>query len=378
MSKKISSRFQDYSVATVSNVKIVAQNILKSIKSRSEVIGESLRIMHVCGTHEATVARSGMRSLLPKSIRVISGPGCPVCICPSEHISTAIALAEQGSIVVTFGDMFKVPDGNLVTLSQAKAKGNDIRLVYSVTDAINIAREHEKTNVVWLGVGFETTAPMTSFVLEQGVPENFFVLSDFRLVPPAMHILSQDTEFDLNAFILPGHVSTIIGTDPYEDFPNLYHIPCVVAGFDPLDFLVAMDKTLKQIEMGETKVENAYPRVVKKEGNKIALKSMANAFQIIDAKWRGVGIIPNSGYELHSRFDDHNARNLLDEPIPITQDLPPGCQCGKVILGQVEPESCRHFLKRCTPETAIGPCMVSDEGTCRIRAKYIDIGLEVQ
>ncbi|MHA2170217.1 MAG: hydrogenase formation protein HypD [Candidatus Kariarchaeaceae archaeon] len=376
--KSPSSRFQDYSGSTVTNVRMVAGNILESIKKRSESIGKPLRIMHVCGTHEATVARSGIRSLLPEDVRVISGPGCPVCICPAEHITAAISLAEKGDIVVTFGDMFKVPDSSLTTLSQAKAEGNDIRVVYSVRDAVTIARENPNLNIIWLGIGFETTAPMTSFVLEQGVPENFFVITDFRLVPPAMHILAQDTDFEIDAFILPGHVSTIIGTDPYESFPEQYNIPSVVAGFDPLDFLVAMDKTLEQIEKGEARVENAYPRVVKKEGNIIALKSMDNVFETVDAKWRGVGIIPKSGFELRPKFDNHNAKHLLDEPIVITNDLPKGCLCGKVILGKAEPETCPHFLQQCTPETAIGPCMVSDEGTCRIRAKYMDIGLEIK
>ncbi len=372
MTDKTTSKFQDYSERTISNVKKVAANILRSIKTRSEAIDRPLRIMHVCGTHEATVARSGMRSLLPKDVKIIAGPGCPVCICPAEHISTAVVLAEKDCIVVTFGDMFKVPDASLTTLSQAKAKGNEIRVVYSVSDAVKIADDNPNRQIVWLGIGFETTAPMTSYVLEKGVPENFYVLSDFRLVPPALHVLASDRDFDLDAFILPGHVSTIIGTKPYEEFPKKYKIPCVVAGFDPLDFLVAMDKTLDQIDNGLSMVQNAYPRVVKKEGNPMALKSMENIFQIVDARWRGVGIIPKSGFELKKKLDDHNARLLLDEPIEVENDLPKGCKCGKVILGQVEPESCPHFLKRCTPETAIGPCMVSDEGTCRIRSKYQD------
>jgi hydrogenase expression/formation protein HypD len=296
-----------------------------------------------------------------------------VCICPSEHITTAITLAQKGDMVVTFGDMFKVPDASLTTLSKAKAKGNDIRVVYSVMDAVQLANDNPDRRIVWLGVGFETTAPMTSFILEKGVPGNFYVLSDFRLVPPAMHILAQDEDFELDGFILPGHVSTIIGTDPYEEFPKRYKVPSVVAGFDPLDFLVAMDKTLEQIQNGVARVDNAYPRVVKKEGNTKALQSMETVFDIVDAKWRGVGILPKSGYELKPEFDEHNAKNLLEEPIEVVNDLPKGCLCGKVILGKAEPETCPHFLKRCSPETAIGPCMVSDEGTCRIRAKYVEV-----
>lgn len=367
------SRFIDYSTSSII-VKEKAKAVIDSIHTKFEKIDHPLKIMHICGTHEATVSRSGIRSLLPHDLRIISGPGCPVCVCPSEHVTTAIHLAEEGNIIATFGDMLKVPDHQLTTLNQAKARGNDIRVVYSVSDAIRYATENPDKNLIWLGIGFETTAPMTSFVLEkEKLPENFHVLTDFRLVPPAMHILCQDPEFDIDAYILPGHVSTIIGTDPYEIFPKQYQIPCVIGGFDSIEFLIALDKSLEQILEHDAFVYNAYPKVVKKEGNPFAIRSMESVFDIVDAKWRGVGIIPKSGYELNQEYSDHNARNLLDEPIIVTNDLPKGCKCGKVILGKVEPEECAHFLKRCTPETAIGPCMVSDEGTCRIRATYMNV-----
>ena len=356
-----------------SNLKHKAKAVIKSILTKFEQINRPLKIMHICGTHEATVSRSGIRSLLPNDLRIISGPGCPVCVCPSEHVTTAIKLADEGNIITTFGDMLKVPDHSLMTLNQSKAMGNDIRVVYSVSDAVQYAKENPNKKFIWLGIGFETTAPMTSFVLEkEKLPENFFVLTDFRLVPPAMHLLCNDPEFDIDGYVLPGHVSTIIGTNPYEIFPKKYLIPCVIGGFNSIEFLIALDKTLEQILESDAHVYNAYPKVVKKEGNRSAIESMKNVFDIVDAKWRGIGIIPKSGYELNAEFSNHNARNLLDEPIIVTNDLPKGCKCGGVILGKVEPEDCPHFLRQCTPETAIGPCMVSDEGTCRIRATYMN------
>ena len=269
--------------------------------------------------------------------------------------------------------MIKVPDATLTTLAKTKAMGGDIRVVYSVSDAVQIAKDNPDRNIVWLGIGFETTAPMTSFTLEKKPPDNFFVLSDFRLVPPAMHLLASDPEFDINGFVLPGHVSTIIGTEPYEEFPKKYKLPCVVAGFDPVDFMISIDKILDQIISEEYFVDNAYPRVVKSEGNIKAINSMKNVFKIADAKWRGIGTIGKSGYLLNKEYENYDARVLLDEPIIHNKDLQKGCLCGKVILGKIEPEACGHFLKRCTPETAIGPCMVSDEGTCRIRASYRNI-----
>lgn len=351
----------------------IAINILKSIDDRFIKIGRELKLMHICGTHETTVSKSGIRSLLPKGLRIISGPGCPVCICPSEHISAAIQLAKQGLIVVTFGDMFKVPDSKLITLAGARADGLDIRVVYSVSDAIDIARENPDKQIAWLGIGFETSAPMTAYVIKNDPPDNFYVITDFRLVPPAMDILLSDPDHQLDGFVLPGHVSTIIGTDPYQRFPQQYSIPSVVGGFDALDFLIAIDKILEQLESGNSLVYNAYPRVVTKEGNKIAKDLLNDVFEIVDAKWRGIGVIPKSGYDLAAKYKKHDARALLNEPIKEESDLAKGCLCGGVILGKIDPVTGPHFLKRCTPETAIGPCMVSDEGTCRIRATYREV-----
>lgn len=354
----------------------IATKIIKSIEEKYTKIDKELKLMHICGTHESTVSKSGIRSLLPKGLRIISGPGCPVCVCPSDHISTAIQLAKQGVIIVTFGDMFKVPDANLTTLAGARAEGLDIRVVYSVSDAIDIAKKNPDKKIAWLGIGFETTAPMTAHVIKNNPPNNFYVVTDFRLVPPAMDLLLTDPEHELDGFVLPGHVSTIIGTDPYERFPVQYGIPSVVGGFDALDFLIAIDKILEQIIDGKAFVHNAYPRVVTREGNELAKMMMDEVFEIVDAKWRGIGTIPKSGYALAPKYKKHDARDLLEIPIEEEKDLAKGCRCGGVILGKIDPITCPHFLRRCTPETAIGPCMVSDEGTCRIRATYREIDVE--
>jgi hydrogenase expression/formation protein HypD len=313
-----------------------------------------------------------MRPLLPESIQVISGPGCPVCVVPASQIATAIKLADEGDLITTFGDMFKVPDGRLNSLSKAKARGANIRIVYSVRDAISLATKHPTRRVIWLGVGFETTAPMTSFVLEKGPPENFQLLSDFRLVPPALRSLIDMPTFDLDGFILPGHVCAVTGWQYFDEFASRYEIPCVVAGFDPIEFLVALDKLLDQLISGNPQVYNAYPHVVTKDGNRKAQRSMDKVFDIVDSSWRGIGTIEQSGLELKNKYEKHDAYQIIGK-VSQQSDLPKGCLCGAVILGQTNPQECPHYLRRCSPNNAIGPCMVSDEGTCRIRATYQEL-----
>lgn len=351
----------------------LSQLILNSITKKMEEIQEEVKLMHICGTHEATVARSGLRSLIPHNLRIIAGPGCPVCVCPNNHISTAIELAKKGNIITSFGDMLKVPNSRLESLYKARAQGFDIRIMYSVKESVELALNNPNKSIIWLGVGFETTAPMTSYILENKIPKNFFVLSDFRLVPPAMRLLSEDPQFDLNGYILPGHVSTITGINYFKEFPLKYKIPCVVAGFDSLEFLYALDIMLNHILNHQNKISNAYAKVVTEAGNKKAQQSINHVFDIVNAKWRGIGEIKNSGLELKSEYDEHNARFLLEKNERIEEDLPKGCKCGLIILGKNEPENCPHFLHRCNPDNPIGPCMVSDEGTCRIRATYMTV-----
>jgi hydrogenase expression/formation protein HypD len=369
------SKFQDYSTLA-DEYRETANVVIKAINDKVVKLNREIRVMHVCGTHEGTVARSGIRSVIDRRLRIISGPGCPVCICPAEHISMAIELADNGAIITTFGDMLKVPDVKLESLAKAKSRGCDVRICYSVREALEIAKKNPEKKVVWLGVGFETTAPMTSFAISQGVPNNFYVLTDFRLVPPALDLLMEDPDQELDGIILPGHVMTITGTEDYEKYPQIYKKPFVVGGFEAVEFLIALDDILDQLVKNEARLVNKYPKVVTKEGNILAKNSIQKVFDIVDAKWRGIGLVPNSGYELKEEYSNLNARNLLSNSIVYEFDLPKGCKCGKVILGKVEPEDCAHYLKRCTPETPIGPCMVSDEGTCRIRAVYKQI-LEV-
>ncbi len=347
--------------------------LLTKITKYCKTLGRQINIMHVCGTHEATVSRAGIRSLLPKNLRIISGPGCPVCICPAEHITTAKELAKRGNIITTFGDMFKVPDTTLKSLSHLKAEGHDIRTVYSAMDAVKIAEKNPDKRVIWLGVGFETTAPMTAYELMKKPPSNFYVLADFRLVPPALDLLLSDPEHELTGIILPGHVTTVMGLEEYEEFPRRYGIPMTVAGFEAVEFLYALEVLLKMMVDGELGLKNSYTKVVRYEGNPKAKEVMKKVFKVVDAKWRGIGTVKQSGYDLNEDFGEYNARNLIDFDISLEYDLPKGCRCGGVILGKVEPEECPHFLRRCTPETAIGPCMVSDEGTCRIRATFREV-----
>lgn len=346
------------------------QPLLEKISRHCEILNRQINVMHVCGTHEATVSRAGIRSLLPKNLRIISGPGCPVCICPAEHITVAKELAKKGNIITTFGDMFKVPDTTLKSLSHLKAQGYDIRTVYSAIDAVKIARENPDKTVVWLGVGFETTAPMTAYEILKNPPENFYVLTDFRLVPPALHLLLSDPTHELSGIILPGHVTTVMGLGEYQEFPEKYGIPMTVAGFESVEFLYALEVLLGMMVNNDLSVRNAYGKVVRDEGNLKAKEVMKKVFKVVDAKWRGIGTIKQSGFELQEEFSNYNARELIDFDISLDYDLPKGCKCGGVILGKVEPEECPHFLRKCTPETAIGPCMVSDEGTCRIRATF--------
>ncbi len=354
----------------LSKLETRGRSVISKIKAHCERLDQQVNIMHVCGTHEATVSRAGIRSLLPDNLRIISGPGCPVCVCPAEHITLAKELAKQGHIIATFGDMFKVPDTSLKSLAHLKAEGHDIRTVYSVMDAVNIARNNPDKKVIWLGVGFETTAPMTAYEILKQPPTNFYVLSDFRLVPPALHLLLGDPEHELAGIILPGHVTTVMGLEEYEEFPNKYKIPMAVAGFEPVEFLYGLETLLRMIIEKDYSVKNSYSKVVRYEGNKKAKEVMRKVFKVVDAKWRGIGMIEKSGYELREEFKSYNARSLITFDINLEYDLPKGCKCGGVILGKVEPERCPHFLRRCTPETAIGPCMVSDEGTCRIRATF--------
>lgn len=344
-----------------------AQAIVNEISSLVE--GRNIRIVHVCGTHEDTISQHGVRSLLPDSIRLVAGPGCPVCVCAAKDVDMAIELSRKGHIITTFGDMIRVPATNS-TLAKERSNGADVRVVYGASDAISIARDNPDREVVFVGVGFETTAPTIALELLGKPPSNFSILTSLKVIPPAMQILVNIEGFGVDGFITPGHVSTIIGSNAFQPFAEKNRVPCVAAGFEPLDVLEAIRMILKQIQEGRADSENEYTRVVKPEGNLAAQRVLAQAFRIDDAPWRGLGIIKKSGYYIKKEFAEHDARLRFEIPETESVDILPGCRCHEVILGMTDPLECSLFGTRCTPEDPYGPCMVGHEGTCRIRHEY--------
>jgi hydrogenase expression/formation protein HypD len=335
-----------------------------------------LVFMHVCGTHEHAIARAGLRSLFPASLRVIAGPGCPVCVCPPEEIDLAARLAlEAGAVIATFGDMLRVP--GRISLAEARSRGGDIRVVASAAAAVEIARDEPGREVVLFAVGFETTACTTAAALLADPPANFSVLSAHRLIPPALEALARMDGLALDGFLLPGHVLAVTGPEPYDRFARLAGRPCAVAGFEPVDILLGLEHLVRMAGAGETCLVNAYPRAVRPGGNARAVEAMARAFIVGDARWRGLGTISGSGLGVHPDRRRHDARHrfpFAEGTIAVPDDAP-GCLCSRVMIGLAEPENCSHFGAACTPEAPHGPCMVSAEGTCRSRHLYSDAGL---
>jgi hydrogenase expression/formation protein HypD len=328
---------------------------------------EPVKLVHVCGTHEVTITEFGLRSFLPPEVEILEGPGCPVCVTPVGHIDEAIALAEQGCTVATFGDMSRVP-GTRTSLEGARSEGADVRVVYSVADAVSLARRSDK-EVVFFAVGFETTAPTVAAALLDHPPENFSVLVSHKLIPPAMEALIQG-EHDISGFIAPGHVSTIIGAEPYRVLPEKYGMPVVIGGFEPLDILYSIALLLRQLRERKPKVENAYPRAVLPEGNVKAQKAMAEVFEVTEHHWRGIGTIPASGLKLRKGFERWDARAKFDVKVESSESLHPACRCHLVITAKATPDECPLFKKACTPRTPYGPCMVGEEGMCNIWYRY--------
>jgi hydrogenase expression/formation protein HypD len=328
-----------------------------------------VKICHVCGTHEWSISHYGLRSLLPQSVDVIAGPGCPVCIVPAAEIDEAIKLAlEKNVTVCTFGDLLRVPASEL-SLQDARARGGDVRVVYSVSDAVKMAEKEPSREFVFFAVGFETTVPSTAVEVLKKPPRNLSFLVSHRLIPPAMELLLGVGDLHIDGFIAPGHVSTIIGMKPYEVFPRAYHMPTVVAGFEPLDVLFAVSMLLQQIKNGEAKLENEYSRVVAWEGNVKAQKLIAEVFDVVDGSWRGLGRLPASALALKEEYGAYDARRKFDVKVERSRDLLPGCLCHLVMIGKIKPPECSLYMKACAPQTPRGACMVSVEGTCRIWAK---------
>jgi hydrogenase expression/formation protein HypD len=324
------------------------------------------RLMEFCGTHTVAIFKHGIRQLLPPRIEMLSGPGCPVCVTANSDLDWAIALAREPDVtLVTFGDMVRVP-GSRGSLEQAKADGGDVRLVYSPLDALAIARESPERQVVFLGIGFETTAPTIAATVVQAEEEgigNFSVLALHKLTPPAMKAILDSGESCLDGVIGPGHVTTVIGSRAWEFVPQDYGLSCVVAGFEPLDVLQAIYTLIGRIESGDPHVDNAYSRSVRPEGNPVALEYMQRVFEVCAADWRGIGSIPDSGLTLKSEFRPFDAR-VRFEVDPGPPEEPAGCRCGDVIRGAARPWDCPLYRVVCTPQHPVGPCMVSSEGTC--------------
>lgn len=334
-------------------------------------------LMEVCGTHTMAFFRYGLKELLPENVELLSGPGCPVCISPQSYINKAISFAgNRDTIITTFGDMMRVP-GSDSSLEKEKSNGADVRVIYSSLDGLEIARDNPDKKIVFLGIGFETTAPTVATAILVAAKEalkNFFVFSGHRLIPPAMEVLVNDKDMKLDGFLCPGHVSTIIGSGPYESIARDYGVPCCIAGFEPLDILEGIYALIKQIVEGESKVEIQYCRVVKKEGNPKAQDLMNKVFEACDSEWRGLGIIPKSGLRIRKEFSQFDAETRECLKLSTLNVQPSakikGCICGDILRGKKSPPECLHFAKLCTPQEPLGPCMVSSEGTCATYYKY--------
>ena len=334
--------------------------------------GRKISLMEVCGTHTVSIFRSGLKSLLPSSLRLISGPGCPVCVTPQKKIDTIIAYARQpDTIITTFGDMLNVP-GTESSLREEKSRGADIRMVYSPLESLALARDNPEKKVIFLAIGFETTIPTAAATIieaEKSGLDNLFLIPAGKLIPPAMEFLLSQGDAGINGFLCPGHVSAIIGTAPYRKIAEKFGVPCVVAGFEPIDILAAIGELLLLIKEGRPEVRNLYPRVVREGGNSLAQKLVDEVFQIADTEWRGLGVIPGSGLQLSPKFEKYDIS--LIEPVEITPSREnPACICGDILRGVSEPPDCPAFKNSCSPDHPLGPCMVSSEGTCAAWYRY--------
>lgn len=350
------------------------KELVELIKKLSPSLKREIRLMEVCGTHTVAIFRSGIRSILPENVKLLSGPGCPVCVTPHEDIDMAIELSKNRDVILlTFGDMMRVP-GTKGSLQTARAEGSDIRVIYTPMEMIDIASQEPKKTVIFFAVGFETTSPLIAGTLlmaeEKGI-DNLFIYSCHKLVPPALRALLKDRNIKIDGFILPGHVSTIIGSGPYNFIRDEYHIPSVISGFEPEDILQSVAVLIENIISGKDELTIQYKRSVRPEGNKKAIEILYRFFEPSDAWWRGIGLIPGSGLRLR---DEYRKRDVIDRfginlnyrnPVPQK-----GCRCGEVLKGLIIPPECPLFRKVCTPENPVGACMVSIEGSCSAYYKY--------
>ncbi len=349
------------------------RDIVSTLTKRiNSAVTKDIRLMEICGTHTMAIFRYGIRSLLSDRVELISGPGCPVCVTAMEDIDRAIELSKvPGLILTTFGDMLRVP-GSESSLQRESAMGADVRVVYSTFDALDIAQQNPDREVVFLGIGFETTAPTVAGAIKVAREKNirnFSVFSVHKLLPPAMEALISDGELKIDGFICPGHVSTIIGLSPYKEVVKRYKIPCVIVGFEPVDIMEGIFMLVDQIEGGRAEAEIQYRRVVRPEGNPEAIKIMNQIFEPCDSNWRGLGFIPESGLRIRDDYRDFDALERFEINVRDAKE-PPGCRCAEVLKGILKPPECSLFRKVCSPSNPIGACMVSSEGTCSAYYKY--------
>ncbi|HJN15598.1 MAG TPA: hydrogenase formation protein HypD [Armatimonadota bacterium] len=335
-------------------------------------IGGPAHLMEVCGTHSHAIAHAGIRQAIGEDLRLVSGPGCPVCVTAARQIDLALAIAgRDDTILVTFGDMVRVP-GTEASLAEVRAAGGQVRVVYSPMDCIQLAKENPDREIVMVAVGFETTVPTIALMLQAARKAgigNLSILDAHKLVPPAMHALMAEEGVNLHGFICPGHVSVVIGSDAYHAVAETHRIPCVVAGFEPLDILLAVRGLLGQVARGDADVENAYGRAVTEAGNRRAVEAIYSVFEVGEASWRGIGIIPDSGLRLREDWAEFDVLNRLDLQVSEAKEHP-ACHCGDMLRGRLLPKECPVFGKSCTPDKPLGPCMVSSEGACAAEYRY--------
>ncbi len=348
----------------------LARGLIHSIEKWAP---EQATLMEVCGTHTVAIARNGLRTMMPEGIRLASGPGCPVCVTSNKDIDTVIALSRvPGVTIATFGDMTRVP-GSTSSLLKEQAQGRSINIVYSPLDALTLAKENPDEQIVFVGVGFETTTPLVAMAIKRAKAmglKNFSVFVAHKNMPGALETIVADPALKIDALILPGHVSTIIGVKPYEFLAQKYGIPGVITGFEPVDVLQGIAMIMRQLHEGRAEIEIAYSRGVMKEGNPVALAAIEEVFETVDATWRGLGVIPGSGYAIRDKYKEFDAFARFSPEVEPTQE-PKGCRCGDVLRGIMAPNECPLFRKVCTPENPIGPCMVSSEGSCAAYFRYL-------
>ncbi|MEG0682077.1 MAG: hydrogenase formation protein HypD [Raoultibacter sp.] len=342
------------------------------IDSIARLAPEDATLMEVCGTHTVAIARNGIRSLMPAGVHLASGPGCPVCVTSNHDIDTVIALARVPEVIIaTFGDMTRVP-GSTSSLLQEQAAGRSIEIVYSPLDALRLAQENPTKEIVFVGVGFETTTPLVAMAIKRAAAldlANFTVFAAHKNMPGALEAIINDPRLKVDALILPGHVSTIIGVEPYRFLAEKYGIAGVITGFEPVDVLQGIAMIMRQLHEGRAEIEIAYARGVMAQGNPVAMAAIEEVFETCTATWRGLGDIEGSGYRIRPAYQRFDAVRRFAPAVEPTQD-PKGCRCGDVLRGIMAPDACPLFRTLCSPENPVGPCMVSSEGSCAAYYRY--------